>query len=127
MDKQANIVNDGHGIRYDVHANSVDFGFVKIGQQEYVASEYLFHAPSEHTVDGAVFPLELQIFNREKEGGGVVAIALFFREGPSNQFLKALLDATGGRGPVWHPDRGSGLSVISGQFPGAFDLEAVIP
>lgn len=124
---EASLVNDGHGIRFDVRGNRVDLGFVKIGKQEYEAAEYTFHAPSEHTVDGAVFPLELQIYNKAKEGSGIVAIAIFFKEGPSNMFLRELMNATGGKGPVWHMEKGTGTSLVSGRTPNAFNLENVIP
>jgi len=126
-DHQATIVNDGHGLRFDVPSNNIDMGFVKIGKTEYSAQEYQFHAPSEHTVDGAVFPLELQIYNKAHDGPGLVAIAIFFREGESNPFLASLREsAGGGDGPQWSMT-GSGRGEIPGHFTGAFDLENVIP
>jgi len=126
-DHQATIVNDGHGLRFDVPSNNIDMGFVKIGKTEYSAQEYQFHAPSEHTVDGAVFPLELQIYNKAHDGSGIVAIAIFFREGESNPFLASLRESAGGAdGPQWSMS-GSGRTEISGHFTGAFDLENVIP
>lgn len=122
----ATIVNDGHGLRFDIPSNNVDMGFVKIGKTEYSAQEYQFHAPSEHTVDGAVFPLELQIFNKAHDGSGIVAIAVFFREGESNPFLASLREANGLRdGPTWNG--ATGKAEIGGHFAGAFDLENVIP
>jgi carbonic anhydrase len=126
-DHQATIVNDGHGLRFDVPSNNIDMGFVKIGKTEYSAQEYQFHAPSEHTVDGAVFPLEMQIYNKAHDGPGLVAIAIFFREGESNPFLASLRESAGGAdGPQWSMT-GSGKSSVSGHFSGAFDLENVIP
>lgn len=124
---RAELVNDGHGVRYDVPGNSVDLGFLKIGTQAYEVAEYVFHAPSEHTMDGAVFPLELQIYNREKGGNGIVAVSIFFREGQSNPFLSSLKEATGGVGPTWNLTHGKGFKQLSGRFSGAFDLEGVVP
>uniref|UniRef100_A0A7S4QAF5 carbonic anhydrase n=1 Tax=Alexandrium monilatum TaxID=311494 RepID=A0A7S4QAF5_9DINO len=125
--KVAHLMNDGHGLRYDVQLNGVDLGLVKIGGREYTASEYVFHAPSEHSLDGAIFPLELQIYHSPQEGEGGVAVAIFFREGPSNAFLAALRDSMRGVAPTWNATQGSSFGSILGRFPAAFDLEAVLP
>merc|ERR1719161_2182567 len=120
------MINDGHGLRFDVPSNKIDMGFVKIGKTDYSALEYQMHAPSEHSIDGAVFPLEMQIYNTAHDGSGIVAISIFFREGQSNPFLASLRESSEGRdGPVW--SGGSGTAEISGRFSGAFDLENVIP
>jgi len=124
---KALLINDGHGLRYDVLTNGIDLGFVKIGNEEYQALEYIFHAPSEHTIDGAVFPVELQIYNKEVKGKGMVAISILFREGDSNDFLFSLMDAMGGTAPRWSKVSGSSSATIKGTFPGAFDLEKLIP
>jgi carbonic anhydrase len=121
------VVNDGHGLKYEVCPNGVDLGFVKIGSTEYMASEYIFRGPSEHSVDGAVFPLELQIYNRPRGGGGMVAISIFFKEGPSNPFIAALRESMGGDAPQWTIERGPGAGFVNGSFTDAFDLEALLP
>jgi len=120
------LTNDGHGLRYQVGPNSVDFGFIKVGAEEYTAAEYLMHAPSEHTIEGAVFPVEMQVFNRAKSGG-ILAVAIFFREGKSNAFLGALMESMAGEGPRWTVKRGLGRGRVNGSLRAAFDLEALIP
>lgn len=132
-DTQAQLINDGHGISMDLRQHGMDFGFVKIADKEFQASEYTFHSPSEHLMDGASFPLELQIYNfdtAEKGSGETsaspVAISIFFREGESNPFLAGLRKATKGLAPSWTTD-GKGVSMISGEFKEAFDLEHLIP
>mmetsp|Transcript_43076 Transcript_43076/g.125318 ORF Transcript_43076/g.125318 Transcript_43076/m.125318 type:complete len:443 (+) Transcript_43076:140-1468(+) len=122
---QGNLVNDGHGLRYKVRDGRVDFGFVKVGARTYVASEYLFHAPSEHSIDGAVFPLELQIYNQAADGK-VVAVGLFFREGASNPFIAAMKASLNDSAPVWTMN-GQGVGKIRGEFEAAWNLEALIP
>lgn len=121
------LVNDGHGVYFKNDASGVDLGFVKIGEEEYVASEYVFHAPSEHSMDGAVFPLELQIYNQGKDHKGFVAVAILFREGASNPFLAALMAGTRGLGPRWTPWSGKTTSEFAGNYTEAFDLENLIP
>lgn len=127
----AKLMNDGHGVSMDLRENGMDFGYVKIGNQEFRASEYTFHAPSEHTMDGAAFPLELQIFNfntAEALNDSPVGISIFFREGQSNPFLAALREAAKGVAPMWSVERGAAsFSSISGKFKDAFDLEGIIP
>mmetsp|Transcript_77120 Transcript_77120/g.200561 ORF Transcript_77120/g.200561 Transcript_77120/m.200561 type:complete len:449 (+) Transcript_77120:212-1558(+) len=122
----AQIINDGHGLRFDVQPNQIDLGFVKIGAKEYVASEYIFHAPSEHSMDGAVFPLELQIYN-DASDAGTVAIAIFFREGRSNPLLADLRTSMKDSGPTWTVKYGRGVGLVTGNFTAAFNLEALIP
>lgn len=131
----AKLINDGHGISMDLRDNGMDFGFVKIGDQEFQASEYAFHAPSEHTMDGATFPLELQIFNFDTNRAGagsskdgLVGVSIFFREGQSNRFLGALREAAKDVAPTWSVKRGgASFRSISGEFSKAFDLEGIIP
>mmetsp|Transcript_133639 Transcript_133639/g.236541 ORF Transcript_133639/g.236541 Transcript_133639/m.236541 type:complete len:401 (+) Transcript_133639:136-1338(+) len=131
----AKLINDGHGISMDLRENGMDFGYVKIGHEEFQASEYLFHAPSEHTMDGATFPLELQIFNFDTSQAGsgtgkdgLVGISIFFREGQSNPFLAALRAATQDVAPAWSLEGGgAAFRSISGEFTRAFDLEGIIP
>jgi len=122
---EAALINDGHGLRYQVRPNGVDFGYVKVGDREFAASEYIFHAPSEHSIDGALFPLELQVYN-EDANGGIIAVAVFFREGASNDFIAGLMGSMNGTGPVWSM-KGRGVGRVHGTFPGAFNLEQLIP
>lgn len=118
--------NDGHGLRYLVQPNGIDLGFVKVGSEEYTASEYMFHTPSEHSIDGAIFQAELQIYNRAKTGG-LVAIAMFFKEGKSNPFLAAMMKSMHGEAPRWTMKNGTARGRLRGDIPDAFDLEKLLP
>lgn len=134
-DHRAKIINDGHGLSYTTATNGVDLGYVKVGDKAYTAAEYHFHAPSEHTIDGAVFPLEVQIINKEHApkdkygtvGTGIAGVSVLFREGASNRLLAALKDGMNGQAPVWSTVSGDATGTISGIFADAFDLEALIP
>jgi len=125
--REAKLVNDGHGLRYDVRENGADLGFVKIGRQELPVSSYSFHAPSEHSLDGAIFPLELQVYHEAEGRDGIVAVAVFFREGKSNKLLKALMKSMHGAAPVWTSASGESSGPISRRLRNAFNLEAIIP
>mmetsp|Transcript_9671 Transcript_9671/g.21225 ORF Transcript_9671/g.21225 Transcript_9671/m.21225 type:complete len:482 (+) Transcript_9671:173-1618(+) len=123
---KALVINDGHGLRYRARDNGIDLGYVKVGSQEFTAAEYILHTPSEHTIDGATFPAELQIYNRARDGG-YVAVGIFFREGESNDFLAALSTAAENTPPVWTLKAGRAVTRIEGSLQAAFDLERLIP
>ena len=55
---------------------------------------YVFHAPSEHTIDGQTFPLELQILHK-RPGGELLGIAVLFKNGPPPRAcFRRLVDST---------------------------------
>jgi carbonic anhydrase len=114
--------NSGHGIFFA--SDQIDLGYVKIGMDESEAFEYVFHAPSEHTVDGQVYPLELQILHKTPSGG-TLGVAILFKNGKSNDFLKALVEAAPVV-PVWHLETGATSTTISSKIADAFNLEGVL-
>lgn len=116
-DKAAVFVNDGHGISFK--DSSIDLGFVKIATSESTVTDYIFHAPAEHTIDGQIFPLELQIYHT-----GAVAVSILFKYGPSNPFLASLLEMPM---PVWTVEKGAASSsTLHGNATDAFNLEHVL-
>jgi len=116
-----NIVNDGHGLMF--HDSSVDLGFVKLGLDEFKAAEYTFHTPSEHTIDGQVFPLEIQVVHNLQNKK--LAVSLLFKYGPSNEFLASLMKT---EMPVWKvTNKGASLAELLGNETDAFNLEHVLP
>lgn len=121
------IENDGHALRYRAMPSSPQMGYLKIGNDEFEFTEYMFHAPSEHSLDGAVFPLELQIYHKKRNGEGMAAVSVLFREGTSNPFLDGLRSSLSGVGPRWTVRHGKSVGKLRGAYPEAFDLAAVIP
>jgi carbonic anhydrase len=114
--------NSGHGIFFA--SDQIDLGYVKIGMDESEAFEYVFHAPSEHTVDGQVYPLELQILHKTPSGG-TLGVAILFKNGKSNDFLKGLVEAAPDV-PQWHMETGATSTTISSKIAAAFNLEGVL-
>jgi len=114
--------NNGHGVQFTVPFH-LHLGHVKLFKTEYIPREYDFHAPSEHTLDGATFPLELQLLNVDSEGK-ILAIAFFFREGESNEFLSGLMKSVG-QGPRWK--NAVSRKTMDKRIANAFNLDSLIP
>jgi len=51
------------------------------------------HAPSEHTLDGTRFPMELEFVHRGGADGPAVIVSVFVRAGAKNAALEAILRA----------------------------------
>ena len=62
----------------------------------YTATEIRFHAPSEHTVNGMSFDLEMQIVHSSLSAGNtsfpMAIVSVLFREGAYNPLLSGLYD-----------------------------------
>lgn len=67
-----------------------------LGPFMYTATEIHFHAPSEHTIAGMSFDLEMQIMHTSIYGGNtsfpIAVLSVFFREGAYNPLLKGLIE-----------------------------------
>jgi len=120
----ATFSNDGHSLHYDKHAG-IDIGDVKLGKTEYKAFTWEFHAPAEHTIDGQVFPLELQILHKDASGK-MLGVAVLFKYGKSNKFLADLQEAIPSM-PMWNVEHGTGKVTVTGANPGFFNLEEILP
>lgn len=62
----------------------------------YTATEIRFHSPSEHTINGMSFDLEMQIMHSQLSGGNttfpIAVVSVLFREGAYNPLLAGLYD-----------------------------------
>jgi carbonic anhydrase len=120
----AQLHNDGHSVFYDEDLK-IDIGDVKIGTTVYKAFKYEFHAPSEHTIDGQVYPLEIQILHKDA-AGKMLGVSVLFKYGASNKYLSALKDAIPEM-PTWNVEHGKGLASVTGKHPDFFNLEEILP
>lgn len=81
----AMIVNNGHTIQVDV----ADSGGVTLDGKDYVLKQFHFHHPSEHTIDGKQFPLEVHFVHAAKDGD-LAVLGVMFMEGSANPNLDAI-------------------------------------
>ncbi len=79
------IVNNGHTIQVDV----ADGGSVTLDGKDYFLRQFHFHHPSEHTIDGKQFPLEVHFVHAAKDGD-LAVIGVMFMEGSANPNLDAI-------------------------------------
>lgn len=94
------IVNNGHSIQVDYQAGS---GIVLDGTR-YELVQFHFHHRSEHTVDGADFPLEMHLVHAGADGA-LAVVGIFLEEGGTNE----------------------ALAPVFGQMPGEAGPAAVVP
>jgi len=77
------ILNNGHTIQanYDVGSTMVVNGLT------YDLLQFHFHTPSEHTIDGEAFPLEVHFVHRNAEGGlAVIGVMLVEGEAENDAY-----------------------------------------
>lgn len=73
------VVNNGHTVQFNFQEGSR----MIVGEQVFNLVQMHFHTPSEHTVDGKSYPMELHLVHKTKEGGlGVLGV--FIEEGSEN-------------------------------------------
>ena len=82
------LIDNGHTIQI---TNDVPL-VATVDGTEYELVQYHFHAPSEHTIDGRHFPLEVHLVHKSMDGDLAVVGALF-TEGEHDQLWDAVLSA----------------------------------
>jgi carbonic anhydrase len=91
------IVNNGHTIKVNIPVNvpnSAVQNFFFVGKEKYDLLQLHAHAPSEHTVNGKAFPLEIH-FVHATPSGKLAVLGVLVRQGiaPNAEFQKILDNA----------------------------------
>jgi carbonic anhydrase len=79
---QAGVIHEldnGHTIQI----NSKTGETMTVGDKTYTLVQFHFHAPSEHTVDGEHFPMEMH-FVHQGNDGGLAVVGVLLEEGAAN-------------------------------------------
>jgi len=83
-DTSIDLINNGHTIQDDYHGG----GHIKIGGHEYTLTQFHFHSPSEHTIDGKHSAMEMHLVHKDA-GGTLAVLAVMINEGKENaQFAR---------------------------------------
>ena len=85
------LANTGEFIR----VNYEDGGGIVLDGRSYQVAEAHSHNPSEHTIEGERFPLEMHLVHRS-EGDRIAVVGVLFREGEANAAIQAIIDAAPG-------------------------------
>lgn len=83
----ANIVNTGNTIQVNMGDNSV---FAVGSGGNYKLLHFQFHRPSEHTINGASFPMEVQ-FVHANAAGGLAIVSVLMTSGKLNRAFNEIV------------------------------------
>jgi carbonic anhydrase len=87
------VKNTGHSIEVETpKGGSVEFGSGS-NLPTYNLAQFHFHSPSEHTIDGQHFTLEVHLVHKlSTDADKLLVIGVMFQEGDSNPAVSAALD-----------------------------------
>ena len=77
------LLNNGHTVQADV-GDTADT--ISLDGAAYTLAQFHFHTPSEHTVDGKYFPLEIHFVNKDA-GGHIAVVGVLVQTGAENTLL----------------------------------------
>lgn len=75
------ILNNGHTIQVD----QIEGSQIIIGGETYLLKQFHFHSPSEHTLNGEHFPLEMHLVHKTADESKAAVVGVFIREGAENE------------------------------------------
>lgn len=103
------VVNNGHTLQVNVAGP----GKLELGGKDYALKQFHFHHPSEHTIDGKAFPLEVHFVHAAADGD-LAVIGVLFEAGAVNPALN----------PIWAV---APAKEGTAEAAGEIDLTAFIP
>lgn len=75
----SDVVNTGHSIQVNFPQGDT----LALGDDRYALVQFHFHSPSEHTVKGHQFPMEMHLVHKSAEGK-LAVVGVFIEEGAHN-------------------------------------------
>jgi carbonic anhydrase len=82
-----NILNNGHTIQVD----RIEGSQIRISGDPYNLLQFHFHAPSEHTVDGQQYPIEMHLVHKAADER-LAVVGVFITEGAENDAFVPVWD-----------------------------------
>ncbi len=82
------ILNNGHTIQVNAKPGNT----LRLNDTTFELLQFHFHDPSEHTVKGDAYPMELHLVHKSSEGR-LTVIGIFLQQGQENEVLKPVWDA----------------------------------
>ena len=87
------MVNNGHTVQVNYDKGSS----VTEGGVTYTLAQFHAHAPSEHTLNGNTYPLEIHLVHLDSAGKPALVVGVFVKEGAENAALAAAFRALPGK------------------------------
>ena len=109
------LANTGEFIR----VNYEDAGGIVLDGRSYQVAEAHSHNPSEHTIEGERFALEMHLVHRS-EGDRIAVVGVLFREGEANSHVQAIIDAAPRENGTTVPASGLGAADFLPEGGGYF-------
>jgi carbonic anhydrase len=75
-----NVKNNGHTVQADYASGSI----LKANGDNFELKQFHFHSPSEHTVDGKHYPMEVHLVHIQPESGQIAVVGVFLEKGGSS-------------------------------------------
>lgn len=85
---EGQVFNNGHTIQTKITPGQT----LNIGDKVYQLLQAHFHHPSEHSLDGVVYPMELH-FVHKSESGEFAVLGVMIKEGKANAQIQKIWDA----------------------------------
>ena len=86
------VENNGHTVEAHLPDGSAA-GTLRVGSfRTYHLERFHWHTPSEHWIDGEVFPMELHMVHEALDDGSNLVVAALIREGRANRELDKIWD-----------------------------------
>ncbi len=80
------MLNNGHTLQQNYNSGS----FLKIGNKSYELKQFHIHTPSEHTVMGKSFPMEIH-FVHASTSGNIAVVGVLVEEGDENKAFNEIM------------------------------------
>lgn len=88
QESATHILNNGHTIQFNYDSGSE----ISVNGVAYQLLQFHFHTPSEHTIGGQHYPMEVHLVHKNAATGNLAVVGVFFEEGAENALLKKYLD-----------------------------------
>lgn len=82
------VLNNGHAIQVNYNPGS----YMAIGSHKYNLLQFHFHSPSENTVNGRPFDMEMHLVHKA-DNGQIAVLAVFLKKGKNNTALQKIWDS----------------------------------
>ena len=84
------MTDTGHGLQVEASRGSS----MKLGDSSFNMLQFHIHTPSEHTLEGQSFPMEIHFVHKDGHGH-LAVVGVMVREGAANPALQAMVDEVG--------------------------------